>query len=275
MESLSAIGGMADREIDLAEAALLLASVFHPGMALDRYRHHIGKLCDETAQDHRGLLKAGAEDTLETRLAALRHVLFDRHGYEVDTAQPDHIQNADLMRVIDRGRGGASAVSLLYIHAAAAQGWDSCALDIAGHLTVRMDKDGRRLVFDPSEGGRILQASDLRRLVKAARGPHAELSADYYEPLPRRAILIRLQNHIKLRQIEAHDYEGALASVEAMRVLDPDEYRLLLDAGVLCARTGRKAAAIAALEVYIAKAPDIRDRQEAAMLLREVRLMPE
>jgi len=46
-----------------------------------------------------------------------------------------------------------------------------------------------------------------------------------------------MQNNAKLRQIEGEDYLGALKTVEVMRLLDPNEYRLLFDAGVLYART--------------------------------------
>ena len=102
-------------------------------------------------------------------------------------------------------------------------------------------------------------------------GPNAELSATYYEPANNRTILVRLQNNIKLRRIEAEDYEGALRIVQAMRAIDPAEYRLLLDAGVLYARTNRLQNAIETLEDYIAKAPGDRDRHEAALLLQNLR----
>ena len=82
---------------------------------------------------------------------------------------------------------------------------------------------------------------------------------------------MRLQNNIQLRLIEAEDYEGALRTVEAMRAVDPGEYRLLLDAGVLYARTNRLQKAIVTLEAYITRAPGDRDRQEAAMLLEQLR----
>jgi regulator of sirC expression with transglutaminase-like and TPR domain len=82
---------------------------------------------------------------------------------------------------------------------------------------------------------------------------------------------MRLQNNIKYRQIEVEDYAGALKTVEGMRMIDAGEYRLLLDAGVLYARTGQPKSAIDALEEYIKKAPKDRDRHEAAMLLQELK----
>lgn len=271
MDSLTAFSDVPDEKVSLGEAALLLASVFHPDISLERYRHHIQKVADEVGVRFKELLDAGAEDNPGTRLAALKHVLADKHGYEGDVERPNHIQNADLIRVIDRGKGGPVVLSILYIETALAQGWEVYGLDIPGYFAVRLDQDGQRLIFDPFKRCSVLQAPDLRKLVKDMLGEHAELSASYYEPVTRRAILMRLQNHIKLRQIESEDYHGALQSVEAMRVIDPGEFRLLLDAGVLYARTDQPRAAIDALEDYIKKAPDARDRQEAAILLQEIK----
>jgi regulator of sirC expression with transglutaminase-like and TPR domain len=107
--------------------------------------------------------------------------------------------------------------------------------------------------------------------VKQALGPQAELSVTYFEPADNRSLLVRLQNIVKTRQIEAEDYEAALQTVTAMRAVDPHEYRLLLDQGVLCARLDMAPVAIAALEAYIEKAPSDRDRHEAAMLLQQLK----
>lgn len=273
-QSLAGYGPLADDLVDPAEVALLFAALAHPGISLERYRIHLKKTAEDVAERYKALLAAGAEETPETRLASLKHILADKQGYEGDRDNPAHIQNADLIQVIDRRKGGPLTLGILYMSAARAQGWQVSGLAIPGYFAARMDAGGHRLIFDPFEGCRILQAADLRRLVKQAKGPQAELSIDYYNAAGNREILIALQNQVKLRQVEAEDYEGALQSVEAMRAVDPGEFRLLLDAGVLNARTGRRDAAIAALEDYIGKAPDPRDRREAAILLLQVRDAP-
>ncbi len=269
--ALAALAGTADGDIAIGRAALLLGAVNHPGLSLDRYETHLKKLCADVGQRHAELLSAGAADDLPARVAALKHVLADSNGYEGDMETYDDLQNADLVRVIERRRGMPVALSILYIHAARAQGWEACGMNIPGHFAVRLDMNGQRLFFDPFARCEILQAADLRRLVKRALGPQAELSATYYEPMSPRAVLIRLQNNVKVRLIEAEEYEEALRTVETMRVIDPHEYRLLLDAGVLYARTGQRLAAIDVLEQYIAKAPNDSDRRDAALFLQQIR----
>ena len=181
------------------------------------------------------------------------------------------MQNANLLRVIDRRKGMSVTLSVIYLAVAGAQGWEIYGLDFPGHFLCRIDKDGKRLIFDPFYECKVLEAPDLRSFVKQVRGENAELSASYFEPAGKRDILMRLQNNIKYRQIEVEDYAGALKTVEGMRMIDAGEYRLLLDAGVLYARTGQPKSAIDALEEYIKKAPKDRDRHEAAMLLQELK----
>ncbi len=268
---LEAVGVTEDSQVDIAAAALALAAVERPGLSLERFSIHLKKLDIEVGERHAALLESGADDSVETRLAALKHVLVDSHDYVGDELTYDNLENASLIGVIERRKGMPVALSILYIHAARSQGWDIAGLNIPGHFACRLQKDGRILIFDPFNRCNVLQASDMRRLVKKALGDHAELSADYHNPIPNKSILIRLQNNIKLRRIEMEDYEGALRIVEMMSLIAPEEYRLVLDAGVLHAKLEHHESAIYALENYIKQAPDARDRYDAAQLLEQIK----
>ena len=267
---LDALGALNESEIDLGLAALALCAPSHSGISTDRYVHHLKVLGQEVSAHHKSLLEDGGEDSLEVRLAALKHVLADQFHYTGDRDTYEDLQNASLIRVIDRAKGLPVSLCILYIAAARAQDWDIAGLDIPGHFICRLEKGGQRIMFDPFEDCKSLEAQDLRMIVKKALGEQAELSADYYEPASNRDILMRLQNNIKYRQIEIEDYAGALATVKNMQKVDPDEYRLLLDAGVLLARTGEIQPAIDSLVHYIEKAPNSRDRMEAEMLLQHL-----
>lgn len=267
---LDKIALLPDAGIDLALAALALSACTHPGIKPGRYLHHLDVLARDVAEYYAGLMAAGEPENAQSQLTSLRHVLHEQHAYTGDVQTYDDLQNASLIRVIDRAKGLPITLSILYIHAARLQGWDIAGLNIPGHFVCRLDHGGQRLIFDPFENCKILSAADLRILVKKSEGPTAELSAKYYEPSSNREILIRLQNNIKYRQIDIEDYEGALETVEVMRRIDPGEYRLLLDAGVLYARTDQTRAAIGALGEYIDKAPNTHDRLEAELLLREL-----
>lgn len=260
-----------DDDLRPAILALALAAYNHPGISAGRYLSHLERLCESVAARFKQLRDEGADDDAGTQLAALQYVLADSEKYEGDSDTYDALENADLMRVIDRRKGLPVALAILYIHAARAQGWRVDALNFPGHVLCRIEKDGQRFLFDPFDRCRVMEAQHLRALIKRVNGPHAELSADYYLAVSNRAVLTRLQNNIKLRQVEAGDYDGALTTVERMRRIDPAEFRLLFDEGVLASKTGRSRQAIDALEAYIGLAPGRHDREEAAALLRHIR----
>ncbi len=268
---LQNVGALPDAEIDLAEAALALAMLMQRDARVEKYQNHLRKLCAEVAKNYAQALVDVSTGGAVLQLEILRQVLCDAHGYTGDSEDYDNIQNASLIRLIDRGRGLPIALAVLYIHVARAQGWDICGLNVPGHFMCRIGGGAEHIIFDPFEDCKVAEASDLRFIVKQALGRNAELSADYFVPCSNRDILVRLQNNIKLRQIEAEDYAGALETVQGMQAFDPEEYRLCLDAGVLYARNQQPSAAIENLEHYIKCAPSERDRREALLLLEQVR----
>lgn len=260
-----------DHEIDLGLAALSIAARNHPKRSMDRYINHIEQIKQKTGERHKELIDAGAEDTAGTRLAALKHIICDECGYDGNRENYENIDNADLVEVIDKRKGLPVALSILYICAAEDQGWDVQGLNFPAHFLLRIEYDGERLIFDPFNACQVMQAPHLRELLKSVAGEDAELSSTFYEPISKRDLLIRLQNNIKLRLIEYGDYESALQTIEIMRRIDPNEFRLLLDAGVLYARTGQPQTAIPLLEDYIEKSPNYRDREEAALIVRKLK----
>lgn len=260
-----------DSGIDLALCALAFAAREHEGISTERYTNHIGKLSKDTRARFHDLLEGGADDSAQTRLAALKHILADQEGYHGDSETYDDLQNADLMRVIDRRKGMPIALCILYIQVGRNCGFDVRGVNFPGHFLCRVEHEGVRLIFDPFERCELMEAPQLRQLIKRVRGPNAELSADYYDTASNRDILIRLQNNVKLRLIEAADYKKALQSVEMMRLVDPRENRLLLDAGVLYAKTKQKQKAMDVLENYLLHATNPGDRYDAELILAQLR----
>ena len=270
-EFLKDVGSLEDENIDLAKTAIYLAAYKYQGRNLERYFNHLKKLVKDTNMRHAELLEAGASDDAETQVAALKQIIADQNNYIGDSEDYDNLLNADLIAVIDRAKGLPISLCILYIQVGRALDWDVEGLNIPGHFVVRVQKNGRRIIFDPFYGGGLLEAPQLREFVKRARGAGAELQVEYFESAKNREILVRLQNNIKLRQIDSEDYRAALETIERTLLIAPDEYRLLLDAGVLYSRIDQPLASIKALEGYIEKVPNPQHKFEAQMLLKSVR----
>lgn len=265
-EILRRVGEQPDDEIDLAEAALALGVLELPGTPLDGYRRHLAAIVDDLAQR-----VEPAADSLETRIALLHEVIIERHGYSGDHDTYDDLQNANMLRVIDRRRGLPVALGILFMHAARSQNWPIMGLNFPGHFLVRMDVEGTRAILDPFNEGQVRTAVDLRDLLKATAGSAAELEPGHYQPVTNRDVLLRLQNNIKLRHLSGHDVPKALEVLEAMRLFAPLEPSLWRETGLLEAHAGNLRDAIAALETFMELTDSDRHRHQTASLIQQLK----
>ena len=210
---------------------------------------------------------ARAGEPLERRRRHLNAVLFDAHGYAGDAETYDAPENANLLQVIDRRVGLPVSLGILYIQAARAQGWVVDGLAFPGHFLVRMDEGDRRVIVDPFHWGQLLEADHLRGLLKQFRGADAELEPSHYAPVGNRAILLRLQNNIKSRALQASDGARAAAILERMLLIAPEAGGLWHELGMVRARLGTIKGAVEALERSLAcPLPEAaRSRVEAAL----------
>lgn len=262
---LREIGALRSTILPIAEAALALASFDRPRVGLARYSKHLKMLAQDVARR-----AAGARD-LAARANALNEIILLKHGYSGDELTYDDLQNANLMRVIDRRKGLPVALGILYLGVARAQGWDAVGLGFPGHFLIRLSDGAERLILDPFHGGRALDAVALRELLKAISGQDVELAPEHYAPVADRDVLLRLQNNLKSRLIQAQRHEEALRVVETMRMLAPDLADLSREAGILQAQTGNMRAAVKSMEEFIARAPEGSARHEAAVVLQQLK----
>lgn len=270
LQYLDRIGRMEDAQIDIFEGSLALSAQHHPGIVFDKYRNHRIKLAEDTKALHSEYIKNHPDD-LNAKIYALGECFTRRHGYIGDDFRYNDLQNADMVRVIDRRLGLPVALAILCVTIGRDLGWQVVGVNFPAHFLIRMEEGGKREMVDPFQGCIVLDAPDLREILKTTMGPRAELSSTYYEPATNRDTLVRLQNNIKLRQIESEDYQSALATVDLMKRLAPNEHRLDLDAGVLLSRLERPVAAIEALERYISKVSNPKDKQDATLMIQQIR----
>ncbi len=217
---LKTIGDDPDSGFDLFEGALALAALERPRVDLARYRDHMSKLIQDVERT-----TTGKPGTLEERVAALRQVIVIEHGYQGDVATYDDLQNANLMRGIDRRKGLPISLGILYLRTARAQGWAADGLSFPGHFLILLEREGRRAIVDPFNDCATRDAEDLRRLLKAAIGIDAELAPHHYAVVSDRDVLLRLQNNVKLRLTQLGEGARAVTTIKVMLQFAPTEPR--------------------------------------------------
>ncbi len=248
----------------IAEAALALAALDRPQVALDRYARHLDTLSEQVRS-----AAADAPLGIAGRASALSRVLAGVHGYVGDRLTYDDPQNANLMRVIDRRKGLPVALGILYMHAARAQGWQIDGLSFPGHFLVRLADRGERAILDPFDGGVERTPGELLAILRRSEGEAATLAPRHYEAVSDRDVLVRLQNNIKLRLIRDDRITDALAVVERMLMLAPDDSRLWREAGLMHVHLGQQRAALTALRQALELG--VPDRHDVAALIERLR----
>jgi regulator of sirC expression with transglutaminase-like and TPR domain len=174
--------------------------------------------------------------------------------------------------VLDRRRGPANSLGLIWLFLGQRQGWPVESLTFPGHCLLRLsDASGRRLIVDPFWAGRVCDASALRELLKAAAGLGAELEPGHYEAQTNRGVLLRLQTAVKLRYLRHAELDLALRTVETMQLFAPDQIALWREAGLMHLRQGNLRASIAALEQFVTRAPNSAARHRTCVLLEDLR----
>jgi regulator of sirC expression with transglutaminase-like and TPR domain len=262
LERLAALG---EAPWPIGEAALALAVLERPQVALARYREHLQSLETEVAA-----AALDAEASIE-RAQALSSVIAVAHGYRGDNLTYDDLQNANLMRVIDRRKGLPVALGILYLHAARAQGWEMSGLAFPGHFMLRIEGRGGSAILDPFHEGQVKDAAALRTLLKSVAGTERELAAADYAAVPDREVLLRLQNNMKVRLLEAGRREAALGVIESMLAMAPDRAELWREQGMVNASIGNLGAAIRSLEAAMERERDSSRRFATAALLQDLK----
>ena len=269
--ALRDIAAQPDEAIDLAEAALLLASFDHPAADLQIYRDHlagIAKAVAAAAADSGLDADAAPEDMADV----LRRVLAEDFRYAGDEDTYNDLDNANLMRVIERRKGVPVSLGIVYLFAARAQGWSAAGLNFPGHFLIRLEsRDGQRVIIDPFYSGRSMEIQGLREFLKVVRGAAEELDWSHYQPVSNREILIRLQNNVKTRRLEQNEVASALDALGAMQALDPANASFWREAGVMHMRLGHLKHAVESFEAFITRSPEGPDRKKISDVVRELR----
>ena len=263
---LAGIGALGDdAALDIGRAALALAALDYPDIDRAPYAAHLQDLVRGAAE-----LAPGDSDAA-AQAEALREILHRRHGYVGDDVTYDDPQNANLLRVIDRRRGLPVALGILYLHVARAQGWALAGLNFPGHFLLRLEARGERKILDPFRGGAELGPDALRALLKQMTGTDAALEPWHYRPVSCRDVLLRLQNNIKTRALQAGNGGRAAEVLRAMLLLAPAEAPFWRELGLIEAERGNLQSAVAALEACVSRATDARLQRDAAGLLQRLR----
>ena len=268
MAELEMAGQTEDEKLNVGALALTLAAAARPERRREPYQRHLKKMAAEVAayiSGYRG------EETLLLRHEALVQIIHKRYGYVGNESCFCNVDSANLMHVIENRSGLPVAMGIIYLYVAMDMGWTAAGIDFPGRFLIRLDTDEGRLIFDAFDGGKTLDAPDLRNLLKSVAGANAELNATHYRRAGKRKVLLRLQNNIKVRHLQAHCPRAALKILETMVALAPSNSLLWYEVGLLNSRLDQVQAAIRALEHCLKHSSTEQTQYKSSALLQQLR----
>lgn len=213
-----------EEEIDLAEAALVIAAEEYRGLDIPAYLARI----EEMAAALRRRLRRGISSA-ET-IIALNHYLFDELGFAGNAQDYYDPRNSFLNDVLDRRLGIPITLSVLYIEIGRRIGLALHGVPFPGHFLVKcMVRDGA-IVLDPYARGTSLGLDDLQQRLRALHGGEAppEAVRQMLTAAAKKDILARMLRNLKGIYLQRHDPDRALSAADHLVALDPEaaeEYR--------------------------------------------------
>ena len=259
--------GRPEPTLDLARAALLVAAEADPRVDVDHQLHTL----ESWAAELRGRLDPGWNNL--QKLARLRSFVFEDLGFRGDSKDYFSPSNSLLDQVMERRLGVPLTLSIIFMELGWRVGIPFEGVGFPGHFLVRLPGEPRDLVLDPFNHARTMHEEDCRRLLDEVTGGRLEFDGRLLASVTKRDIITRLLLNLKGAYLRANQDEGALAAVERLLLIHPDDLDEVRDRGLLLYRLQRFGAALDALDRYLAARPQAPDRDAIAqhvVALRQV-----
>ena len=245
-----------EEEIDLAEAALLIAAPEYPGLDVLAYRRRLQDLGIELKRRLRGDISPADS------IGALNRYLFEELGFCGNTQDYYDPRNSFLNEVLDRRLGIPITLSIVYVEVGRRLGLALHGVSFPGHFLVKCAVRDGVVVLDPYERGASLSLEDLQRRLRALRGgsaPSPEVARHMLAAAGRKDILARMLRNLKSIYLERRDPARALAAADRVIALEPaaaEEYR---DRAALYLELECHRAALSDFRNYLMLKPDAED----------------
>lgn len=263
-ERFAALAAFPDRDIDIAEAALLIAAEEQPGLDPGQWLRRL----DLLARELWGRLE-GVQGDLE-RLHRLTAFLFGEVGLRGNDQDYYDPRNNFVNEVLDRRLGIPLTLGIVCMEVGRRVGIPLDGVGFPGHFLVRHSLHPH-LILDPYDGGRLLTVRDCEEILERVSGGRLAFEPRLLRPVGPRQILVRMLNNLRGIYLNQGDFGRALAVVDRVQLLIPEDPEVLRDHGFLSLQWGDPSQGIEELERYLDAEPEAEDQEEVRAVLAEAR----
>lgn len=257
-----------DEQIDLAEAALLIAAEEYSGLDVALYARRIDELAEGARQRVGGARLEASPTLLIDRFHAY---LFEEVGFRGNDEDYYDPRNSFLNEVLDRRTGIPISLAAVYVEVARRLGWPVRGVGFPGHFLAKWELPEGDVVVDPFHGT-VLSEEDCRELLSRVSGGQLSFRRELLAPLPNRGIIARMLANLKGIWIKRGDFLRAISACDRILLVAPEAVVEFRDRGLLWMKLECYRPALDDLERYLVAAPraaDARNIQEQLHAVRE------
>jgi regulator of sirC expression with transglutaminase-like and TPR domain len=254
-----------ESSIELARAALLVAAESDPGVDIDARLH----LLDSWTDELRARLEPGWNNL--QKLARLRAFVFDHLKFRGDHRDYYDPRNSLLHEVMERRLGIPLTLSIVFMELGWRIGIPFEGVGFPGHFLVRLTGEPGELLLDPFRRGMMVTRDECRQMLAGLSSGRMEFRDSLLDAISKRDMLARLLLNLKGAYLRANQDEPALAAVDRLLLIHPEDADEVRDRGLLLLRLMRYPEALAALRAYLAARPDATDRERIEMHVADIR----
>ena len=255
-----------EADLNLAEAALLIAQEEQPELDVAAY---LGRL-DALADSVRSRLPEAA--SFADIIQALNTVLFEEEGLSGNQTDYHDPRNSFLNEVLDRKLGIPITLSLVYIEVGNRLGVPLVGVGFPGHFVVKYAGPDGETVLDPFQAGSRVSQAQMEDKLRAMYGPNNPFAGQLPKLLAavsKKDMLLRMLRNLKQIYTQKEDFERALSVVERILLVAPDHPVEIRDRGAIHHRMGHQQLAVRDFQRYLQLAPKADDaRTVRAVMVR-------
>jgi regulator of sirC expression with transglutaminase-like and TPR domain len=245
-----------DEEINLAEAALLIASEEYPDLDVEAYLARL----DAMGATLKRRLRADISPA--DTIVALNRFLFDEHGFTGNDADYYDPRHSFLNEVLDRKRGIPITIALVYIEISRRIGLPVQGVSFPAHFLVKCRLREGTVVLDPYSKGISLSLDDLKQRIKSLRDgvelPQSTI-AEMLAAASNKDILVRMLRNLQGIYSHHKQWLKALAATDRMITVMPDLPDAYRDRGMIYLSLECFRAALFDLQAYTKMLPEATD----------------
>lgn len=255
-----------DVMLRLARAALLVGKEEEP-RAFDVERC-LARL-DVMGEEARSRIERGTE----SRVEALNRYLFEEQGFAGNVSDYYDPRNSMLHRVLERRLGIPITLSIVYMEVGLRAGVRVEAVGLPGHFIVRAyeSDDAEGTLVDPFNR-KVTDEEECQQRIDGIYDGAITLGPQHLRSTGVRATLARVLGNLKAVYVQAKLFRRALAAVERILLVTPNDLEERRDRGMLLAQLNRMSEAVADTQTYLNLSPDAPDADSVREQLKKMQI---